>query len=147
MNGPLNYPRTYDETELQRAITNALLSVDEFVIEAPRACSAAIADLVGNSWGSGQLDQSPLMRVYIDSIWHLSELGAPDPAQLLKELLDGCVARAKQVEHPAFVLQVSHINPVEFLAGLLEASVGVATNQYCEAICHLKRPMQRPLRS
>ena len=63
------------------------------------------------------------MRVYLASVGRLDALGMRDPGYELKTLLTGCVAKAKQNEHPLFVHSVREVNPVEFLAGLLAAAV------------------------
>lgn len=108
----------------EEALNRAMWHIDGYVLEAPRACSYAVFVLVGDRcWGAALFDQSPLMRVYLASVGRLAALGLHDPGYELKTLLEGCVAKAKQNEHPAFVHSVRDINPVEFLAGLLAAAV------------------------
>jgi hypothetical protein len=118
---------------MKEAMDQALRKVDAHVLEAPRACSHAVSELVGDRcWGAFLFDQAPLIRVYLDSVWRLDALGLIDSGRELRELLDGCVASAKQNEHPAFVHSVGHVNPVEYLAGLLGAHVGVYLQTYEE---------------
>lgn len=119
---------------MKEAMDQALWKVDAHVLEAPRACSYALSELVGDRcWGAFLFDQAPLIRVYLDSVWRLDALGVSDPGRELCELLAGCVARAKQNEHPAFVHSVGNVNPAEFLAGVLGAAVGVFLQTYEEA--------------
>lgn len=108
----------------EKALDQAMWHIDGYVLEAPRACSYAVFELVGDRcWGATLFDQAPLMRVYLASVGRLAALGLSDPGYELKTLLEGCVAKAKQNEHPAFVHSVRDVNPVEFLAGLLAAAV------------------------
>lgn len=124
---------------MQEAMNVALWKIDEHVLEAPRACRTAVTQLVGSrGWGSFLFDQSPLIRVYLDSVWRLDMLGLIDPGREVRELLDGCVAHAKQNEHPAFVLSVEYVNPVEFLAGLLGAAVGLYLQTYADTYADLE---------
>ncbi len=113
-------------TPKEVAMNQALWQIDEYVLEAPRACSYAVSKLAGDAcWGAGLFDQAPLIRVYLDSVWRIAALGVGDPGREMAELLDGCVAKAKQNEHPSFVHSVNGVNPVEFLAGLLAAAVAI----------------------
>lgn len=127
----MSSPGQWHASAMQEAMNQALWKIDEHVLEAPRACSYAVAELVGDkSWGSSLFDQAPLIRVYLDSVWRIGALGVIDPGQEMKSLLEGCVAKAKQNEHRAFVHAVKEVNPVEFLAGLLQQAVGVYLEAY-----------------
>lgn len=129
----MNDHSQWHASAMQEAMDQALWQIDEHALNAPRACSYAVSKLIGDRcWGAGLFDQSPLVRVYLDSVRRVAALGVGDPGRELDELLDGCVAKAKLNEHPAFVHSVNGVNPVEFLAGLLGAAVGDYLATYAE---------------
>lgn len=126
-------PGQWRAEAMQEAMNQALWKIDAHVLEAPRACAHAVAELVGDRcWGAALFDQAPLVRVYLDSVRQIDALGVNDPGWEMKVLLDGCVAKAKENEHPAFVHSVTGVNPVAFLAGLMRAAVGVCLATYAE---------------
>ena len=103
------------------AMIKAMWQVDAHVLAAPRACSGAVAELVGERcWGAASLDSSPLLLAYLASVCMLAKAELPDPGEIVGKLLDVCVAKAKETEHAAFVHSVNKTNPVVLLAGLLE---------------------------
>lgn len=109
---------------IDAAMNKAIWGVDAHVLAAPRACSGAVAELVGDScWGASSFDQGPLLLAYLASVRMLAKAEAPDPGEIVGRLLDACVAKAKEAEHPAFVHSVKGTNPVVFLAGLLDFAV------------------------
>lgn len=109
---------------IESAMNKAMWQVDAHVLAAPRACSGAVAELVGDScWGASSFDQGPLLLAYLASVRLLARAEAPDPGEIVGRLLDACVAKAKEAEHPAFVHSVKGTNPVVFLAGLLDFAV------------------------
>lgn len=109
---------------IDAAMNKAMWQVDAHVLAAPRACSGAVAELVGDScWGASSFDQGPLLLAYLASVRMLAKAETPDPGEIVGRLLDACVAKAKETEHPAFVHSVKGTNPVVFLAGLLDFAV------------------------
>jgi hypothetical protein len=106
---------------IETAMNKAIEQVDTYVLAAPRACSGAVADLVGGRcWGAASFDHGPLLFAYLASVRMLAKAEVPDPGEIVGRLLDACVAKAKETEHPAFVHSVKETNPVVFLAGLLD---------------------------
>ena len=111
-------------TPIETAMNKAIWQLDAHVLAAPRACCYAVAELVGDRcWGASLFDQGPLILAYLASVRMLSKAGVPDPGEVVGGLLDACVAKAKETEHPAFVHSVKDTNPVIFLAGLLDLAV------------------------
>lgn len=109
---------------IDAAMNKAMWQVDAHVLAAPRACNGAVAELVGDScWGASSFDQGPLLLAYLASVRMLAKAETPDPGEIVGRLLDACVAKAKETEHPAFVHSVKGTNPVVFLAGLLDFAV------------------------
>ena len=109
---------------IESAINKAMQQVDVHVLAAPRACRAAVANLVGVScWGASSFDQGPLLLAYLSSVRMLAKAELPDPGEIVERLLGQCVELAKQTEGVAFVHSVNGTNPVTFLAGLLDFHV------------------------
>jgi hypothetical protein len=109
---------------IEAAINKAAWQIDAHVLAAPRACSGAVAELVGERcWGASSFDSSPLLVAYLASVRMLAKAEAPDPGEIVGRLLDVCVTKAKETEHPAFVHNVKATNPVVFLASLLDFAV------------------------
>lgn len=105
---------------IESAMKKAMQQVDACVIAAPRACRAAVAELVGDScWGASSFDHGPLLLAYLTSVRMLAKAEMPDPCEIVERMLGQCVELAKQSEGAAFVHSVNGTNPVMFLAGLL----------------------------
>ncbi len=106
---------------IESAMNKAIWAVDAHVLAAPRVCSGAVAELVGDScWGASSFNQGPLLLSYLASVRMLAKAEATDPGEIVGRLLDACVAKAKETEHPCFVHSVKGTNPVVLLAGLLD---------------------------
>lgn len=111
-------------TPIETSMNKAIEQIDAYVLAAPRACSGAVSELVGDRcWGAASFDNGPLLLAYLASVRLLAKAETPDPGEIVGRLLDACVAKAKQTEHPAFVHSVKGTNPVVFLAGLLDFAV------------------------
>jgi hypothetical protein len=109
----------------------------------PRLCVAAVRKLCGDSFGCAAHDMATLHRAVIlagSTLW-LNDV--EDVPFVVDVLLDQCIEKAKDLLHPAYVADVTQIDPVSNLAALLEADVGFyvasRTLHHAEQYAHAQR--------
>lgn len=118
---PSNTPKPTHPIDV--SLERAKEATDQVVYSSFSDCSNAVHELIGNDFGGGLHDVSPLHDAYMEFAAKAAEFDAIDDVQdVAKRLLSASVANAQNARGFVRTVNAEEFNPVGVLASFMRAA-------------------------